>query len=154
AIDNKAASGRRTPGRRPCPALLFLIAIAVTSVSAQQQLTRISGVVSDPNGSAIANASVEFASNGKTIRTETDTSGSFTVLSAQPYGTLSVSSPGFSSVKVEVTTASESLRIRLEPAAVIERILVTDNADRIPSTPTSEFALTENEISLAGALTL
>jgi outer membrane receptor protein involved in Fe transport len=154
AIDNKAASGRRTPGRRPCPALLFLIAIAVTSVSAQQQLTRISGVVSDPNGSAIANASVEFASNGKTIRTETDTSGSFTVLSAQPYGTLSVSSPGFSSVKVEVTTASESLRIRLEPAAVIERILVTDNADRSPSTPTSEFALSQNEISLAGALTL
>ncbi|HKU73350.1 MAG TPA: carboxypeptidase-like regulatory domain-containing protein, partial [Pyrinomonadaceae bacterium] len=92
--------------------------------TAQQQLTKISGVVSDPNGSAIANASVEFAANGHTVRTETDAAGSFTVLSPQPYGTLSVSSPGFSTIKFEVTTASEPLQIRLEPAPVIERILV------------------------------
>jgi outer membrane cobalamin receptor len=31
---------------------------------------------------------------------------------------------------------------------------VTDNAERIPSTPISQFALSQNEISLAGALTL
>lgn len=122
--------------------------------SAQQQLTKISGVVSDPNGSAIAHASVEFAANGNTIRTETDATGNFTVLSPQPYGTLSVSSPGFSTMRFEVTTVSEPLRIRLEPAAVIERILVTDSSERIPSTPLSQFALTQNEISLAGALTL
>jgi outer membrane receptor protein involved in Fe transport len=148
-IDNKATPGRRTPKW-----LLFLLALTLTSASAQQQLTKISGVVSDPNGSAIANASVEFAANGNTIRTETDAAGSFTVLSPQPYGTLSVSSPGFSTIKLEVTTASEPLRIRLEPAPLIERILVTDNAERIPSTPISQFAITQNEISLAGALTL
>jgi outer membrane receptor protein involved in Fe transport len=128
--------------------------IVVVVASAQQQLTKISGVVSDPNGSAIARASVEFASNGNTIRTETDATGSFTVLSAQPYGTLSVSSPGFGTTKLEITTASEPLHIRLEPAGVIERILVTDSGERIPSTPTSQFALSQNEISLAGALTL
>jgi outer membrane receptor protein involved in Fe transport len=128
--------------------------ITVFTASGQQQLTKISGVVSDANGSAIANASVEFASNGNTIRTETDAAGSFTVLSPQPYGTLSVSSPGFSTSRFEITTASEPISIRLEPAPVIERILVTDNAERIPSTPTSQFALTKNEISLAGALTL
>ncbi|HEU4933093.1 MAG TPA: TonB-dependent receptor, partial [Pyrinomonadaceae bacterium] len=108
----------------------------------------------DPNGSAIAHASVEFAANGKTIRTETDAAGGFTVLSPQPYGTLSVSSPGFSTIKLEITTASEPLRIRLEPATVIERILIADNGERIPATPLSQFALTENEIGLAGALTL
>jgi len=140
--------------RRHFGVLLFLLVITLTSASAQQQLTKISGVVSDPNGSAIANASVEFAANGNTIHTETDASGSFTVLSPQPYGILSVSSPGFSTIKFVVTTASESLRIRLEPAGVIERILVTDNSERIPSTPTSQFALSQNEITLAGALTL
>ncbi len=133
---------------------VFFLLITVFTASAQQQLTKISGVVSDPNGSAIANVSVEFAANGNTIRTETDAAGSFTVLSPQPYGTLSVSSPGFSTIKFEITTAREPLRIRLEPAPVIERILVADNAERIPSTPLSQFALTQNEISLAGALTL
>jgi len=132
---------------------LCFVLFAVAA-SAQQQLTKISGVVSDSNGSAIANASVEFAANGNTIRTQTDASGSFTVLSPKPYGTLFVSSPGFSTIKFEVTTASVPLRIRLEPAGVMERILVSDNAERIPSTPTSQFALTQNEISHAGALTL
>lgn len=140
-------------GVRPCSAFVFLLVITVCA-TAQQQLTKISGVVSDPNGSAIANASVEFAANGNTIRTETDAAGSFTVLSPQTYGTLSVSSPGFSTIKFDVTTASEPLQIRLEPAPVIERILVADNAERIPTTPSSQFALTQNDISLAGALTL
>jgi outer membrane receptor protein involved in Fe transport len=131
--------------------VMFLFAI---NLSAQEPLTKISGIVSDQNGGAIAHASVEFAANGNTIRTETDAAGSFTVLSAQAYGTLSVSSPGFSTIKFEITTASEPLKIRLEPAAVLERILVTDSGERIPSTPLSQFALTQNEISLAGALTL
>src|ERR1043165_4270015 len=138
--------------RRQAFASCFILFAVVAH--AQQQLTKISGLVSDSNGSAIANASVEFASNGNTIRTETDASGSFTVLSAQAYGILSVSSPGFSAIRLEITTASEPLRIRLEPAPLIERILVTDNVERIPSTPVSQFALTQNEISLAGALTL
>ena len=128
----------------------ILFAVAASA----QQLTKISGVVSDQNGDAIAHASVEFAANGNTIRTETDATGSFTLLSAQSYGILSVSSPGFSTSKLEITTASEPLRIRLVPAAVIERILVVDNADRIPSTPSSQFALTQNDLKLAGALTL
>ena len=141
----------KTPSTTPC--IVFFLVITVVA-TAQQQLIKISGVVSDPNGSAIAHASVEFAANGHTVRTETDAAGSFTVLSPQPYGTLSVSSPGFSTIKFEVTTASEPLQIRLEPAPVIERILVADNAERIPSTPSSQFSLTQNEISLAGALTL
>ena len=154
-IDNKAASGRRTPKWRLVYAFVTCwIVVLVGAAPAQQPLVKISGVVSDSNGSAIANASVEFASNGKTIRIATDASGSFTLLSAQPYGTLSVSSPGFSTIKFEVTAESEPLRIRLEPAAVIERILVTDNAERIPSTPVSQFTLNQNEIALAGALTL
>ena len=52
---------------RGLPAFVFLSLITVIDVSAQSQTTQISGVVSDPNGSAIAHASIEFASNGNTI---------------------------------------------------------------------------------------
>lgn len=138
--------------RRQALALLFVVLAVVTTSG--QQAVKISGVVSDPNGAAIAHASVEFASNGTTIRTETDATGSFSVLSTQSYGTLSVSSPGFSTIKLEVSTANEPLRIRLEPSSVIERILVTDNGDRIPATPASQFALNQSDIDLSGAVTL
>ncbi|HEY0761985.1 MAG TPA: TonB-dependent receptor, partial [Pyrinomonadaceae bacterium] len=146
----KAATSRRTPRWRPLLVFFFLITVA----SAQQQVAKISGVVSDSTGAAIAHASVEFSANRNTIRTETDAEGNFTVLSAQPNGTLSVSSPGFNTIKFDVTATSEPLRIRLEPATVIERIVVDTNGDRIPSTPTSQFALKQDDIERAGALTL
>ncbi len=142
--------GRRS---RRCLALCGIVIVAITA-SAQQQLAKISGVVSDSNGAAVAHAVVEFTSNGNTIRTETDDGGNFTVLSTLPYGMLSVSSPGFNTISLEVKQADEPLRIRLAPAALIERILVSDNTERIPSTPTSQFALSQNDLHLAGALTL
>ncbi|HKY43848.1 MAG TPA: TonB-dependent receptor [Pyrinomonadaceae bacterium] len=137
--------------------LLALCWLAVVhSVAAQQQsLTKISGTVSDPAGAAIEHASVEFAANGSTVRTVTDSSGSFELLSAQPYGTLLVTSPGFNSVRVVISkAASVPLQIRLDPANVIERILVTANDERIPATPASQFVLSQREINLAGALTI
>ncbi len=76
------------------------------------------------------------------------------MFSAQAYGTLFVSSPGFSTVRVEVTKASEPVQIRLEPARVIERILVVADDERIPSTPTSQFSLSKREIDLSAALTI
>ena len=127
------------------------------SASAQQQTGKISGVVSDQNGAAIANASVEFDANGNTIRTTTDLNGNFTVLSTKTYGTLSISSPGFSSVQINVTTASDLLRIQLHPAGVMERIVVkppVDYDERILNTPVSQFNLGPREIESAGALTI
>jgi len=121
---------------------------------AAQQPAKISGVVSDPAGAAIANASVEFESSARTTRTTTDEAGNFTVLSAQWYGTLSISSPGFSTIHINVSTASGPLHIRLDPAGVIERLLVTTGDERIPATPASQFAITQREISLSGALTI
>jgi outer membrane receptor protein involved in Fe transport len=127
--------------------------IGIATVSAQEPV-KISGVVSDSNGAAIANASVEFESSQTTVRTQTDVAGNFTLLSTQSHGTLSISSPGFNTIRIELSTASELLRIKLDPAAVIERILITDADERIPSTPTSQFAITQKEISLSGALTI
>src|SRR5215217_4904449 len=127
-----------------------LVLLTVTSTAAQQQ---ISGSVSDSTGAAIARASVEFESGGNVVRTTTDIAGNFTVLSTRRYGTLSISSPGFATARVEVPgPANAPLRIRLEPAGVIERILVTGDDERIPSTPASQFALNQREINLSGAL--
>lgn len=76
------------------------------------------------------------------------------MLSTQSYGTLSISSPGFNTIKIDVSKTNGPLRIRLDPAGVIERIVVTADDERIPSTPTSQFAISQKEISLAGALTI
>ena len=76
------------------------------------------------------------------------------MLSTQSYGTLSISSPGFNTIKIDVSKPNEPLRIRLDPAGVIERIVVTADDERIPSTPTSQFAISQKEISLSGALTI
>lgn len=140
--------------RQSCGLVLCCIAVALTTF-AQQLLTKISGTISDPTGAAIQNASVEFSSNGTTVRTVTDAEGFFTVSSPQPYGTLSVSSPGFNTFRLDVSTpANEPLQIQLDPANVIERILVSAAAERIPATPSSQFAISQQEMALAGALTV
>jgi outer membrane receptor protein involved in Fe transport len=129
--------------------------VCFAAALAQQQLTKISGVVSDSTGAAIPRASIEFDSNGTTIRTATDSGGNFTLLSTRAYGMLSVSSPGFATAKIEVTRAPvDPLQIKLEPAAMIERIIVNADDERIPTTPASQFALNQHEIDLAGSLTV
>lgn len=133
---------------------LCCILFAIVPTLAQQQLNKISGVVSDANGAAVPNASVEFDANGTSVRTATDDAGNFTVLSTESNGTLSISSPGFNTIKIDVSKPNGPLRIRLEPAGVIERIVVTADDERIPPTPTSQFAISQKEINLSGALTI
>ena len=134
---------------------VLLCLIFVVKIDAQQPLTKISGIVADPTGAAIQRASVEFASEGKTIRTLTDAAGFFTVLSTRSYGTLSITSPGFNPVRFNVSKpANEPLQIRLEPASVIERIVVTADQERIPATPSSQFTISQHELNSAGALTI
>lgn len=131
---------------------LCCVLFAIVPTVAQQH--KISGVVSDANGAAIPNASVEFKANRTSVRTATNDAGNFTVLSTESFGTLSISSPGFNTVKIDISNPDGPLRIRLDPAGVIERIVVTADDERIPPTPTSQFAISQKEISLSGALTI
>lgn len=127
------------------------------SAAGQRETEKITGVVSDQNGAAIANATVEFDAKGKTTRTTTDESGNFTVLSTRTYGTLSISSPGFSSVQIKLTSTNDPVRIQLYPAGVMERIVVNAPVDwdeRILNTPVSQFNLGPREINSSGALTI
>lgn len=128
--------------------------VGLISISAQQPPAKIFGVVCDSNGAAIAHASVEFDTQRNTVRTTTDDAGNFTVLSAQPYGTLSISSPGFQTVRIRISNATEPLRIRLDPAGLTERILVNTPDERIPVTPASQFTISQHEINSSGALTI
>jgi outer membrane receptor protein involved in Fe transport len=127
---------------------------AATTAAQLGYYTKFAGVVADPSGAAIANASVEFKANRETIRTTTDEAGNFTVLSTAEYGILSISSPGFNAVTIEVAGTDGPLHIKLEPAGVIERIFVTADDERIPVTPASQFAISRRELELAGALTI
>ncbi len=137
--------------------VLVLIAICVVGVSAQQQSVPISGKVIDPNGEPIQHASVEFDSDGNTTRTVTDPAGDFTVLSPRSYGTLLISSPGFSTVKIKVVAEKNSLRIQLYPAVINERVVVSapiTQEERVPPTSSSQFNVGPHEIDAAGALTI
>ena len=130
--------------------LFFVCATAV----AQQRV--ISGVVSDSAGAKIAEAAIEFESNGEIIRTRTDESGKFTLSSAGLDGTLTVQSPGFNTIRIKVNgqTFDQPLQIQLEPAALIERIVVNADNERIPATPASQYAIGRRELALSGALTV
>jgi outer membrane receptor protein involved in Fe transport len=156
-VRNRTLSTLLCTRRQRFALVLALITISVVSVSAQQQAVSIHGNVTDPNGDAVQHAAVEFESEGNTTRTVTDLSGDFTVLSARAYGTLSISSPGFSTVQVKITTAEYPLRIRLYPAVINERIVVSAPVtyeERIPATSASQFNVGPDEIASAGALTI
>src|SRR5687768_7980223 len=130
-----------------------LLFFCVTAV-AQERV--ISGVVSDSTGAKIAQAEVEVEINGVIVRTRTDESGRFTLLSASESGTLTVRSAGFNTIKLQLNDGPQKdLELRLEPAGVMERIVVTAADDeRIPVTPVSQYAIGRREIALSGALTI
>ena len=150
-----AANSRCTRTRQGCVVALCSLVLSLASASAQEPQAKITGFVSDSTGAAIQHAAVEFDSNGNLVRTVTDAEGFFSVVSTQPYGRLSISSPGFNTVTIDISkAASEPFRVRLDPSGVIERIVVTTDDERIPSTPTSQFTLNQREISHTGALTI
>jgi outer membrane receptor protein involved in Fe transport len=129
--------------------LLFVCA----SVEAQERV--ISGVVSDSTGAKIAQAEVEFEFGGRTVRTRTDESGKFTLVSAPESGTLTVQSAGFNTARIELgAQPCNDLQIWLVPATLMERIVVTARDERIPVTATSQYSVGRREIAQSGALTL
>ena len=130
--------------------VLFLCVTAV----AQQRV--ISGVVIDSAGAKIAEAAVELESGGEIVRTRTDESGKFTLSGAATEGMLTVQAPGFNTTRIKINgqLANEPLQIQLEPASLLERIVVNAADDRIPTTPASQYAIGQRELALSGALTL
>src|SRR5687768_1444925 len=132
-----------------CACVLFFC----VNVEAQ---TKIEGVVSDPTGATIAQATVVFESEQRIVRTRTDERGSFTLTVGSGDGTLIVQATGFSTARINIGSGriDAPLRITLEPAGLLERIVITAGEERIPVTPTSEYSLGRREIATSGALTI
>jgi outer membrane receptor protein involved in Fe transport len=132
----------------------FLLSI-VTTVAAQQR--SLSGTVLDSMGSPLKNAKIEFRSGSDTVATITDEQGDFTIADIRKGGTLFVSCSGFAPMVIEIASdsARSQLRIRLDPAPVIERILVhAEGENRISAVPSSQFSLSHRAIEASGALTV
>jgi outer membrane receptor protein involved in Fe transport len=124
-------------------------------VTAEAQ-TKLEGVVSDPTGATIAQAAVVFATGQGILRTRTDERGLFTLTAGGAVGVLTVQAAGFSPARIDIRsgTTDQPLRITLEPAGLLERIVITAGDERIPVTPTSQYSLGRREIASSGALTL
>ena len=118
----------------------------------------ITGVVSDSAGASIVDALVEFAYQGGIVRTRTDKSGKFTLSSTATDGTLTVQSPGFNSKRIEISgqAFAEPVQVQLEPASVLERIVVTDYEPALPRPvfDNSINTIDQKDLALAGALTV
>lgn len=150
---NRTASAHSCTGRLQACLVLACVLFVCASVQAQERV--ISGVVSDSTGAKIAQAEVEFEADGRIVRTRTDESGQFTLVSAAENGTLTVQSAGFNTARIELDSQpAGDLQIRLEPASLMERIVVTAGDERIPVTPASQYAIGRREIALSGALTI
>ncbi len=112
-------------------------------------------MVSDTTGAKIAQAEVEFEFGGRSVRTRTDESGKFTLVTAAESGTLTVQSAGFNTATIPLDAQPcDGLQISLIPATLMERIVVNTADERIPVTSMSRYAINRREIALSGALTL
>lgn len=152
-MKNRTASIHSCTGRLQACLVLVCVLFVCASVRAQERV--ISGVVSDSTGAKIAEAEVEFEFGGRIVRTRTDESGKFTLVSAPESGILTVQSAGFNTARIEINAQPcDDLRIWLEPASLMERIVVTAGDERIPVTPASQYGIGRREIALSGALTI
>ncbi len=92
--------------------------------------TAIAGVVTDPNGAVIANASVMLRneSTGQSFSTSTAGDGSF-ARSGLPQGnyTVTVNAPGFNTLNVRNTGLGRTLQLQLDVGSVSESVNVTSS---------------------------
>src|SRR4026208_2024868 len=101
---NRTASIFSCAGRLQATVVFAWVLLMCVSVEAQERT--ISGVVSDSTGAKIAQAELEVEFSGRTVRTRTDESGKFTLVSTAESGTLTVESPGFNAARIKLDAQS------------------------------------------------
>ena len=94
-----------------CLLLTLLVTALFNSVSMAQD-RQLTGKVNDENGAGIPGANILI--KGTTRGTNTDAEGTFTITMGAT-GTLIISSVGYSSKEVEVTSAVSNVNVNLEP---------------------------------------
>lgn len=131
---------------------MTLLALLLTLTMAQSPIT---GVVRDPSGGAVPNASVVVrTAGGAEQQTQTGPDGRFTLTGpSQGDATLIVRAGGFAEVRQPLTYTGE-IEVVLAPAAVMESVTVTPtrSAQRLGDTPASVSVLTSEQIRQSPAV--
>jgi len=136
--------------------LIWFLPFALASVGKGQQVSNLQGVVFDSDRAPVSNVSIEFHSVNGTRVTATDENGRFSVPRDGP-GTLRVSYPGFAPLKIEIKdeALSAPLQIYLQPAPIVERIIVASvGTDHISALPNSQFSISKQQLEISGSLVL
>ncbi len=137
---------------RVLSAMLFALA-CVLSVHAQVTTGNVRGVITDPNGAAVANAKVTITRKSTTISTTTQTSGSGQFeFSNLPLGNdyeLAVEAPSFktltiSDVKILLNQATD-LSAQLTIGAIGETVTVTSGGTELVDTTTANLSKSFSE---------
>ncbi len=132
--------------------LTVIVSFAGTSVlSAAQQPTSISGVVSDQTGASVAGASIELVSGLVATRSvATDRDGRYRVESLQPGEyTIRVTAPGFQSTERRVHVAVSGAVVadfRLNVQTLEENVVVT--AEQLKAEVEAQRALTPGGVTV------
>ncbi len=158
----------RSHSRRLAIAATLVFPVAVSTslllpgVTAFAQASgTISGSVLDPSGATVPNASVVFHSNdtGTDRTTTSDGAGLYTFPNLQPGSyTLSVSAPGFGSIKQMVTVnvgTRIDIDVKLTPSSTTETVEVsTDTSVQVnTATPEVSQVITQQQVSQLPSLT-
>ena len=129
----------------------------MASTASAEQGRILAGNVLDSTGRPVREAEVEFRSPSETLQATTDAEGNFNI-AIFGAGALRVAYPGFRTVTLEISPdpAGEGpLEIRLVPSPNIQRIVVSAVGDeRIPALPSSQFAISSQQIRTSGSLVL
>ena len=148
---------RCTPGLAGV-AVVSMTALSLTlgvSRSYAQAQSNCAGVVLDSANDAISNATVEIRRPGLVSRVRTNSEGHFVIPcdKSSTQQTLLVVAAGFAARSITVSGDSrEPIEVHLQPAEVLERIVVNSNSDAFSPGTTSH--LLTNDIERSGAITL
>lgn len=130
--------------------ILFSIFL-ITNLYGQTETARIQGTVTDASNAAVAGATVTITDLGTNRQTtaQTDSDGSFTILSLQPGRyQIEVGQTNFKTVKQEVTlTVAQNATVNfvLEAGDVSETVTITTDAPLVESTTSSIGAVIDGQ---------
>ncbi|MDE3198881.1 MAG: TonB-dependent receptor, partial [Acidobacteriota bacterium] len=118
-------------------------ACMLANAAPQGAVGSISGIVTDPSGAVVANATVEIQNKvaGFQKSTPTDAEGAFKFLNLVPSSYhLSVTAPGLQAFNQDVNVPAivpQNLTIKMSLATEVTSLNVTEDADLVEAAPTS-----------------
>lgn len=125
---------------------LVLVCLTVGSAYAQTTTGTVRGIVSDPNGQVIANASVSATNQATGITSVINTTGEglYVIPNLVPGKyTLTVESSGFKKAEVrdvDVRLDQNTVNVTLEPGAISETVTVVGGTEEVINTEQSQIS--------------